>query len=260
MLSVELVEASRKFYDSSAFTGMELNSQLAVRSDIRQFQRFIESAIPKGSLTSESVRQYFDHCKEELGYSRPTLHRKAWSLRNYLNWLQEENLIPESIQVPNIPHPIGRQRFAVPLTEDEVRIIYQASQQKPRDAALFSVALETGSRSSQIVALNTQDVTGSDHFASLTFTNPRSIAIVHGEAAKSILNYKDMWEDGLPLFTNERGERRHGRDGYDKDDRLTRQGLWLVTKSYGPLIDKPNLRPNNLRATYKSRQSPKAHS
>lgn len=192
---------------------------------------------------------------QESGLALATLKRKTSAFRTILNELGIANSPLEvDNRFPGLTPSLRQYHPKTALTQLQEERLYEVSATQPRDQALFALALGTGAKPSEIIGLNTENIStikgdNLESAARVDFSaTSQRVVTMTGQPAQIVLDYSQGWPVGRPLFTRLWGEEKH-------DLNITRQGIWLVAKRYGPLIDRPDLTPTTFRATYIARLS-----
>lgn len=251
---LESVQSERQFAE---------NTVAAYRNDLTQFAHFIESpssceegdvkCAPLGEwgdLKADHLNAYLRYL-EQKDYASSTVARKAAAMKSFASWLQQEAVTSDDagaeINTPKVAKYVPRA-----ISPDEVERLMDEpikdGNQRPdaaRDHAMLEVLYATGMRVSELVALNVADV-DQEHFSTLHVgeadrarTLPLSVrasdALAHYmQEARSHMVHGDV----DALFVNHRG------------GRLTRQGFWLILKSYAERMGIGEMTPHTLRHSF----------
>ena len=141
--------------NASDHTG--LNYQL----DLEQFFKFLGHQRIK-SITSLEIRRFVAHLSE-AGASRRTIARRLSCLRSFFRYLCREGTLKQN-PAAAVPTPKLERRLPSFLDEQQiVRLLETPSTEKWqgwRDRAMLETLYSTGTRVSELVGLNLEDVDG----------------------------------------------------------------------------------------------------
>jgi len=230
--------AIARFLRFQKVKGASQNTIAAYRNDLHQLLAFVKDRRPEAEhqpivADRELIYDFIEHLRQK-GYSQASIARKVAALKAFYNFLTEEGVIPanptEGIASPRVgrrlPRPLSRQEVDE-LLEQPLR---EATPEARRDAAMLELLYATGMRISELMALDVSHV-------HLHPQNPyvrcvgkglrERIIPLHKRAAEAVREYL---EEGWPYLVRNRNEKALfvNRRG----ERLTRQGLWLILKSY----------------------------
>jgi len=209
------------------------NTITAYRNDLTQFMLFLgdERAAGWPHLRQQDILAFELNLKERT-YAQSTLARKLASVRSFCHYLARSGLLTqdpaEGLNSPQVARKPPRT-----LTDKEVSLLLELPSRTPtpkgvRDRAILELLYATGMRVSEMTALDVGDVDfangtvncgerlASQRTVSLSQPALDALSAYVQEGRKHLLASSDQ----QALFVNHRGER------------LSRQGLWLVTKKY----------------------------
>ena len=222
-------EEFRKYL--SEVKGASDNTQNAYISDIKDFSAFCEEKGKAAETAGKAdVADYVLKLKGE-NKSSSTVNRRMSSVRKYCSFLLEKGY-SQTDPSSGIRSPKMSERTVEFLTVDQVNALLDIEGDDPRtarDRALLELLYATGMRSSEAAALNVSDVDLNIGFA-ICSTGTKSRMIPIGKPALRALEvYLSGARDSLcgndrnasALFVNFQGQR------------ITRQGIWKILKSYG---------------------------
>lgn len=228
------------------------NSLDSYARDLNGWFRFLrERSVDEGEEISPAlVSQYLFTLKQE-GKAPATVNRALVALRSYYQYLVRQRL---AIVDPtaHIPSPRVERKTPHVLTMDELDRLLEApatdEAQGLRDKALLETLYATGIRVSELVTLDTGDVSLELSFLRCAAEGGRERIVPLGRTAVAWLGrYLDEARGQLvkeehteaALFVNHRGTR------------LTRQGLWKLIKKYAELAGiGSELTPHSLRHSF----------
>lgn len=254
-------EAVERFLDRLATErGFSSNTILAYRNDLIQFIGYLQNPptedrqTPIGNwaeLTDAHLSVYLLHLRERA-YATSTVARKTAAIKSFCHFLVNEGLT-RSNPSANMASPKVAKYVPRAITPAEVeRLLAQparlAAMNRPealRDQAMLETLYSTGMRVSELVALDIDDLDLQGGTIRCTGKAGRQrIVPVRSSALAALERYL---RDGRPaialtespaLFLNHRG------------NRLTRQGFWLILKTYAAQADISDITPHTLRHSF----------
>ena len=246
--------------DVSRFLGMletergcSTNTIAAYRNDLGQFAEYMRENLGLSSwreLGRDHLTRYLLFLRER-GYADSTIARKVAAVKSFCGFLVQDETLRED---PSEIMPSPRVAKIVPraLTHADMQaLLDQPAQQQPtpeslRDRAMLEVLYATGIRVSELTSLDVDDL-DLDYRRVRCGRNPervRWIPLSDG-ALSAVSTYLEIGRpllvrsrDQPALFLNHRG------------NRLTRQGFWLILKSYAEAADLGDITPHTIRHTF----------
>lgn len=210
--------------------GFSGNTISAYRNDLSQFCHFAE-ARNGAALEKSSILEYLLELRSRQ-YAPSTVARKTAALRSFCHYLTAEGQIREDptehLDSPRVGKPLPK---AISTREVD-QLLAQARQadtpEAVRDAAMLELLYATGMRVSELVNLNVDDLNLTAGYVRCFGKGSKERIIpINGPAVGAIEKYLSSARNVLvrrpdqrALFLNHRG------------DRLTRQGFWLIIKTY----------------------------
>src|SRR4051812_8294491 len=261
--------------------GFSVNTILAYRNDLTQFLSYLrgEELEPSGSVSSsgpvgvadatvatrqapiESWNQLTDfeltsyllHLKDRK-YASSTVARKMAAIKSFFNFLISEGQL-RGDPAARMTSPKVDKYTPRSISPSEVeRLLGQPGKdgdpeaKKPetsRDRAMLETLYATGMRVSELVALDCEDVNLLDRQMRCAGRSARERRVPLRDSAVSAIDHylfqarpMLVLRDESALFLNHRG------------NRLTRQGFWLILKSYASKADIADITPHTLRHTF----------
>jgi integrase/recombinase XerD len=240
--------------------GFSLNTISAYRNDLSQFIAYLgDEATGEPpceverweELTDNHLTTYLLHLRERE-YASSTVARKTAAIKSFCHYLLSEGRMVADpaarMASPKVDKYVPR---AISATE-VARLLEQpaksASADRPeaiRDRAMLETLYSTGMRVSELVALNLIDLDLSAATVRCAGRSSRERTVPLRESAVRWLNrYLNEARpsialgDDEALFLNHRGSR------------LTRQGFWLILKSYAQQAEIGDITPHTLRHTF----------
>ena len=243
----------------SAERGASKNTIDAYRNDLTRFAQFTaERSRSNGSgpsvesISRDLITQYIMWLRQQT-YAPATVARKVAAVKSFCAFLLDHGDITSnptaSVDSPRAPKPVPR-----PMTTRDVDALLQEplryeTPEAIRDAAMLELMYATGMRVTELVSLNLDSLhlsPGPGYVRCLGKGAKERTIPVYEQALGAIQRYLD---DGRPrllkdrpqvaLFVNRRGER------------LTRQGFWLILKSYARSAGiESHVTPHTLRHSF----------
>ncbi|WP_322796837.1 tyrosine recombinase, partial [Tepidiforma sp.] len=235
------------------------NTLAAYRNDLAQFEGWYAR---KGGGALEEATQaqltaFVEYLRDEKKYKSATVARKVASLKSFYSFLAGEGII-ESDPTEQLKSPQVGKQLPRALTVQEVDELLEQPARKNtlearRDRAMLELLYHTGLRVTELVSLDVHDV----ELEKLPVTvrcvgkgDKERVLTIPNETVDELRQYIFHVRPKLvrnrretALFVNRRGER------------LTRQGFWLILKTYAKEagLDKA-ITPHTLRHTFATHQ------
>jgi integrase/recombinase XerD len=235
------------------------NTVAAYRNDLTQFYDFLQSGkYPDlGSwteITPEIINDYvYDLKHRDKPYAPSSIARKVAAVKSFFNYLHARNMISNN-PTEQIDSPKVEKRLPKTLASKDIEELLQApthgnTPKHLRDTALLNMLYATGMRVSEVVFLQMDDVDLENETLYITERDGegRAREVPLDEEMHRILEV--YLSEGRPyllkdpnetaLFLNHRGQQ------------LTRQGLWLIIKSYAREAElSSEVTPHTLRHSF----------
>jgi integrase/recombinase XerD len=235
------------------------NTVAAYRNDLTQFNDFLQNDLNRdlnswSEVTPEIINEYvYDLQHRKKPYAPSSIARKVAAVKSFFNYLHARDMIPNN-PTEQIESPKVEKRLPKTLAAKEIEELLQAPVQGNtpkhlRDTALLNMLYATGMRVSEVVFLQMDDVDLGNNLLLVTVREGegRSREVPLNKEMHKILEVylaegrpylvKDPKETAL--FLNHRGQQ------------LTRQGLWLIIKSYAREAElSSEVTPHTLRHSF----------
>lgn len=247
---LEVLESERKFSH---------NTVAAYRNDLQQFAAFLgnpgESSdvgmISSWSeLANEHVDAYVSHLRDR-SYATSTVARKTAAMKSFCAYLHKHERSNIDFS-GSIASPRVEKYIPIAISAEEMcRLLAEPTRSggmKPdalRDQAMLHMLYGTGMRVSELVALDVDDVDLDVGSVKCPGKSGRSRQVpLNGSASEALQTYLGRAREVLAaadtksLFVNHRGTR------------LTRQGFWLILKSYAKKVGITGMTPHTLRHSF----------
>lgn len=222
----------------------------AYRNDLYQMANFFEEnkILSWSQISREDLLNYILSLKSRE-YKSSTLARKIAAIKSFFRFLKEEGKgedLTEGLAFPKTAKPLPK-----PLSISEVKRLLEQPAKNPspegkRDSAMLELLYATGMRVSELVGLNIDDIDLKERVVRCWGKGGKERLVpFHSQAAERLKEYIDEVRPKLlsdpqekALFLNQRGER------------LTRQGLWHILKSYAKAAGLEKISPHTLRHSF----------
>jgi integrase/recombinase XerD len=239
--------------------GFSQNTVSAYRNDLRQFVAYlkappaedhIESIDSWERLGNEHLNAYSLFLRER-SYAPSTIARKTAAMKSFSAFLWREGKLQQeigtSLSTPKVDKYLPRA-----ISQDDVILLLREplreTPERPeslRDHAMLEVLYATGMRVSELVSLDLEDIDPVAGSIRCQGKAGRSRVVPLGQrAVEATQLYLQKAREQIaraetkPLFVNHRG------------GRLTRQGFWLILKSYAEKAGIEGITPHTLRHSF----------
>ena len=206
-------------------------------------------------IGEDEVRLFILHLQDRDGLrgkaSSHTVNNRVRALRSFFNWLYKKRYTGRH-RLEDVRPPKVRQNEIEILTDDEVGRIFSSIDPNnflgARNAAIYSIMLETGLRLSEVVTLKSRDVHLDERYVKTLGKGDKKRIVSFGTTCrKALANYahnyrfedKDQGADTFFIC----------KDGSS----MTSDGLRSLTERLSKSVDIPRLHPHLLRHTYATR-------
>ncbi|MDX1413489.1 MAG: tyrosine recombinase [Candidatus Promineifilaceae bacterium] len=232
------------------------NTVAAYRNDLTQFYDYLQKNDLDNwaDVTPDIINQYVTDLKQrKKPYAPSSIARKVAAVKSFYNYLHSRNLVAFN-PTENIESPKVEKRLPKTLAAQEIADLLRApargnTPKHLRDLALLNLLYATGMRVSEVVNLQMDNVDLPNSFIMVTMSDDdrRGREVPLDKNIKEIL--ASYLSEGRPylvknpevtaLFLNHRGQQ------------LTRQGLWLIIKSYAREAElNSEVTPHTLRHSF----------
>lgn len=245
--------------------GCSSNTISAYRNDLLQFAAWLAAPAAEDhaepidrweNLTREHVAAWLIHLRGR-SYAASTVARKTAAIKSFAPWLKATGVQGTDVSLGMAAPRVGRY-IPRAISRDEVERLMsrprEAAEAAPggqvrpetvRDWAMLAVLYATGMRVSELVALDLQhyDETA-QHLVCYSRGERRRVLPLPVDVREPMLRYlasarpRLAATDHPALFLNHRGQR------------LTRQGFWLILKTYADEAGIQNVTPHTLRHSF----------
>ncbi|HWE62998.1 MAG TPA: site-specific tyrosine recombinase XerD [Chloroflexota bacterium] len=232
--------------------GFSQNTISAYQNDLSQLRQFVAASPPEEAptpgLSRDQLVQFVLHLRQRE-YAPTTVARKIAAVKSFCHFLEQEGFIGEDptqyIDSPRVTKYLPRA-----ASESEIeRLLAQLVGDTPsalRDRAMLELLYATGMRVSELVSLNHVDVNLEQDLVQCRGKGDKQRMIPFGgKAREAVIRYVEHGRatllgsrDHQALFLNHHGER------------LTRQGFWLIIKSYARQAGIEKITPHTLRHSF----------
>ncbi len=235
--------------------GANQNTIVAYRNDLNQVCVYLKRLQIENwqQVTREHITDYLQEMREGQAYRPTTIARKLAALKAFFRYMQSTGIITsdpiEKLDAPRVqrelPHVLSQEQIASLFRQ--VKVETPAGQ---RDLAMLHILCATGMRVSELVSLNLADFDAERATIVCPGRSSRSkrerVLPLSPETVEATNHYLATARQLLvtrhpeeqALFLN-----RHG-------ERLTRQGFWLIIKSYARQANIAEITPHMLRHSF----------
>lgn len=230
------------------------NTIAAYRNDLTQFLSYIQSNdTPPVNWPSVQKQHLLDYVLslKERGYTSSTVARKVAAVKSFFQFIHHAGIIAED-PAASLDSPRVRKQPPKAISQAQVeRLLAEpAKDHSPkglRDCALMELLYATGMRVTELVSLDLTDVNIAAGTVRCAANGERERIIPIGAQTVRVLqeyiehgrSQLGASEEERALFVNHRGQR------------LTRQGLWLIVKSYVQAVGiDDEITPHTLRHSF----------
>ena len=212
--------------------GVSPNTLAAYRNDLDQLVEFLRSqksveedwkTVAPGDMTAYVLELH------DRGYSDTTRARKLASTRSLFSFLLEEGVVSTD-PTENLSSPRVGRSLPDPLTIEETEALLAAPRgetpEVARDRAMLELLYASGTRVSELVGLDIEDVDLEQGFVRCFGKGSKERLVPLHPQAVDIL--KSYLAEARPRMAN----KGSGRAAFlnHRGNRLTRQGFWLILK------------------------------
>lgn len=217
--------------------GLSKNTLAAYRSDLLRYTTFLE--VKKSDPLSVSVEQLADFGIELLamGLKASSSARILAAVRGFHKFLILENLRADDPTVQLAPPKLPR-RLPKSLSQDQVLALLSASGPEPddesadlirlRDRAILELMYSTGTRVSEVVALDLDEINDTGLLRVRGKGSKERIVPLGSYAAKSLTAYLVRTRPMLAVLKGDRALFLNRQGG-----RLSRQSIWEIIQKSG---------------------------
>jgi integrase/recombinase XerD len=235
----------------------------AYRNDLAQFADHVRALPATGqppavadwsAVTDGHVTAYLLHLREDREYAASTIARKTAALKSFCQFLLGEGQLAADPAARMSSPRVERDAPRAMTPGDVARLLAEPANgtaagrpEALRDRAMLETLYATGMRVSELVGLDMADLELGQGIVRCNGRAGRERAVPLSEGATRALRaYLEAGrpalapEDERALFLNHRGSR------------LTRQGFWLILKSYAARAGLGDISPHTLRHSFAS--------
>jgi integrase/recombinase XerD len=233
--------------------GLTENTTAAYRTDLDQFGSFLHArgVATWHTVTPDDIMAFLLFLRERR-YANATVARRTAAVKAFFGYLVTNSLIPSNptkdIDSPKVDRYPPRAISIHQIDELLELPLRNSTPEGLRDKAMLELIYATGMRVSELVALNMVDIDMEENQVRCNGKGNRHRSLPLSETAVTAMEeYLDIARSQLArasaqhtdaLFLNHRGKR------------LTRQGFWLILKSYADELGLDGLTPHTLRHSF----------
>lgn len=240
--------------------GFSANTIAAYRNDLTQFIAYLHAPPEEHHLaavqqwtevTDANLGRYLIHLRER-NYAASTVARKTAAMKSFCHYLLDAG-VTRSDPAANMASPRVDKYVPRAITPEQIAVLLaqpckneEASRPEAlRDKAMLETLYATGMRVTELVSLDLEDSNlDRGTVQCVGKAGRRRVVPLRASAVQSLRRYLTEGRPSLALgdeqalFLNHRGKR------------LTRQGFWLILKSYALEAGVADITPHTLRHSF----------
>ncbi len=227
--------------------GLAVNSLGAYRRDLSRYESFVRShGINDASAVAEAtVSAYVDHLKrarDDEGkprYAPASIARALVAVRSFHRFCRDEGFVAmdpsAEVGAPRVPQGIPKA-----LTEEEIESLLDSVEGSDpralRDRAILETLYGTGSRISELVGLDREDLDLEDGIVRVLGKGSKERVVPIGRSAREAVS--DYLQRGRPALERPSTRRVPGDPVFlnARGGRLTRQSCWKIVTAAGDRV------------------------
>jgi integrase/recombinase XerD len=240
--------------------GFSANTISAYRNDLGQFVAYLMAPPETDHLSAVTAWAEVDEAHMNVyllhlhsrDYASSTVARKTAAIKSFCHFLTVEGIVRADLSA-NMTTPKVDKYVPRAITVDEIDLLLAqpgstGDADKPeaiRDQAMLETLYSTGMRVSELVAIDQADLNLESHTVRCVGKAGRERYVpLRPSACVALARYLEEArpmlapDDEISLFVNHRGHR------------LTRQGFWLILKSYAERANIGDITPHTLRHSF----------
>ena len=229
------------------------NTLVAYRNDLNQLTHFLQQQyrIIHWDDVDESMVDAYVSTMKQGEYASSSVARKVAALKSFFHFLYDHETISLD-PTTNINSPKVKKRLPKTLTFTDVDRLLHAPRQKKtpknlRDTALLDLLYATGMRVTELVSLRISDVNLGEGWLTCPGKEGDVRALPINVETRGML--EAYLETGRPHLVKDRMEKALFLN--HRGQQLTRQGLWLIIKTYARQVRLSTaVTPNTLRNSF----------
>jgi integrase/recombinase XerD len=208
------------------------NTTSAYQNDLSQFLSFVSDDVQQWNEVNRSILVTYVNLLKTSRYASSTVARKVAAVKSFFHFLLDTRVLADD-PTATLDSPKVKKRLPKILSPEDIEALLNGPAQHSdakslRDKAFLEILYATGMRVSELVSLDVGSINLAKGVVSCTNRgNKERILPLSDRAVDALRSYLERGRPSLlrnnnedALFLNHRGKR------------LTRQGLWLIIKSY----------------------------
>lgn len=253
-MAIDLSEISRSVTEYlnhlSVERGLSKNTTAAYRRDLAKFLAYLESH-DSSELNSDLLANYVAHMRGKGNFSESSISRSVVAVRNFSAFRAKELKVSDhlkSFSPPKIPKRLPKALPYQSIVDLINNVGRSANPMSLRDSALLELIYGTGSRISEVLALNVEDLDTSAEalLVRLTGKGNKSRMVPVGAFAKSAVD--DYLTRLRPVLQN--GKRVNALFLNSRGSRLSRQSAWKIISEAAERLKLEDVSPHSLRHSF----------
>jgi len=217
------------------------------KQTISSYKADLAPLCEQAELSVESIDLFLDERAKAFDYKPSSLARHFSSLRGFLNYLEERNLLgfsPENLY--SAPHL--EKYLPQCLSIDEVAAIFESINPNDkfgmRDIALLELLYSAGLRISEAVSLKLEHIQLDNGWLTpVGKGNKQRLVPLSGKAKANLEAWLKIWRQQLKPKTDTVILNFHGK-------KLTRVGAWKIIQMRTAFLGKESISPHSLRHSF----------
>jgi integrase/recombinase XerD len=217
------------------------------KQTVKSYEADLKDLCKQTELSKESINLFLTEKAKTSNYKPSSLVRHFSSLRGFLNYLEEQNLLnfsPENI----LATPRLEKYLPQCLSIDEVTEVFENINTNDkfgvRDIALLELLYSTGLRISEAVSLKLEYIQLDNGWITpVGKGNKQRLVPLYGKAKQNLEIWIKEWRQKLKPKTDTVLLNFHGR-------KLSRVGAWKIIQNRTVFLGKSSISPHSFRHSF----------
>jgi len=217
------------------------------RHTVKSYETDLKSICEQTEISKDSINSFLMEKAKSSDYKPSSLARHFSSLRGFLNYLEEQNLLdfsPENL----LAAPRLEKYLPQCLSIDEVTEVFENINANDkfgmRDIALLELLYSTGLRISEAVSLKLEHIQlDKEWITPVGKGNKQRLVPLYGKAKDNLKIWIDVWRQQFKPKTDTVLLNFHGR-------KLSRMGAWKIIQSRTAFLGKSSISPHSFRHSF----------
>jgi len=217
------------------------------RHTVKSYETDLKSICEQTEISKDSINLFLTEKAKSSNYKPSSLARHFSSLRGFLNYLEEQNLLdfsPENL----LAAPRLEKYLPQCLSIDEVMEVFKNINTDDkfgmRDLALLELLYSAGLRISEAVSLKLEHIQlEKEWITPVGKGNKQRLVPLYGKAKENLKTWIDVWRQKFKPKTDTVLLNFHGR-------KLSRIGAWKIIQSRTAFLGKSSISPHSFRHSF----------